>query len=108
MWIAFKLLGIGSGDEVIVQGNTYIASVMGITINGATPVFCEPNEHFGIDVEKIEKLITKKTKAILVVHLYGMASKMDTILVLASTHYDGNEYIRDYNQYLETISENIH
>lgn len=60
LWIAFKLLGIGSGDEVIVQGNTYIASVMGITINGATPVFCEPNEHFGIDVEKIEKLITKK------------------------------------------------
>lgn len=86
LWIAFKLLGIGSGDEVIVQGNTYIASVMGITINGATPVFCEPNEHFGIDVEKIEKLITKKTKAILVVHLYGMASKMDTIVELCKKY----------------------
>ena len=43
LWIAVKLLGIGPGDEVIVQGNTYIASVMGITINGATPVFVEPD-----------------------------------------------------------------
>lgn len=82
LWIAFRLLGIGKGDEVIVQGNTYIASVMGITINGATPVFIEPDIHFGIDVEKIEEKITKKTKAILVVHLYGMASKMDRILQL--------------------------
>lgn len=38
LWIAFRVLGIGKGDEVLVQGNTYIASVMGITINGATPV----------------------------------------------------------------------
>ena len=44
LWIAFRVLGIGTGDEVIVQGNTYIASVMGITINGATPVFVEPDE----------------------------------------------------------------
>ena len=48
LWIAFRLLGIGAGDEVLVQGNTYIASVMGITINGATPVFVEPDEYFGI------------------------------------------------------------
>jgi len=80
LWIAFRLLNIGSGDEVIVQGNTYIASVMGITMNGATPVFCEPDEHFGMDTEKIENLITDKTKAILVTHLYGMASKMDRIV----------------------------
>ena len=46
LWLAFKVLGIGDGDEVIVQGNTYIASVMGITINGATPVFVEPNEFY--------------------------------------------------------------
>lgn len=80
LWIAFRLLNIGKGDEVIVQGNTYIASVMGITINGATPIFCEPDENFGIDVDKIESLITERTKAILVVHLYGMASKMDRIV----------------------------
>lgn len=42
LWLAFRVMGIGSGDEVIVQGNTYIASVMGITINGATPIFVEP------------------------------------------------------------------
>ena len=41
LWIAFRVLGIGPGDEVIVQGNTYIASVMGITMNGASPVFVE-------------------------------------------------------------------
>lgn len=74
LWIAFRVLGIGSGDEVIVQGNTYIASVMGITINGATPVFVEPDEFFNIDASKIEEKITERTKAILVVHLYGQAS----------------------------------
>jgi len=82
LWIAFRLLGIGTGDEVIVQGNTYIASVMGITINGATPVFVEPDEYFGIDASKIEEKITSKTKAILVVHLYGQATRMDSIVDL--------------------------
>lgn len=79
LWIAFRLLGIGKGDEVIVQGNTYIASVMGVTINGATPVFAEPDDHFGMDPDKLEALITSNTKAILVTHLYGMASRMDRI-----------------------------
>ena len=52
LWIAFRVLGIGKGDEVIVQGNTYIASVMGITINGATPIFVEPDEYNNIDASK--------------------------------------------------------
>lgn len=86
LWIAFRILGIGSGDEVIVQGNTYIASVMGITINGAVPVFVEPDEYFQIDPMRIEEKITEKTKAILVVHLYGQAAKMDTIMDIASRH----------------------
>lgn len=86
LWIAFRLLGIGNGDEVIVQGNTYIASVMGITMNGATPVFCEPDDYFEIDTDKIENLITERTKAILVVHLYGMASRMDKIVELCKKH----------------------
>lgn len=80
LWIAFRMLGIGNGDEVIVQGNTYIASVMGITINGATPVFVEPDEYFNIDVSKIEEKITEKTKAVLVVHLYGQAANMKPIV----------------------------
>lgn len=86
LWISFRILGIGEGDEVIVQGNTYIASVMGITINGATPVFVEPDDSFGIDVNKIESKITKKTKAILVVHLYGAASKMDKICEICNKY----------------------
>ncbi len=86
LWIAFRLLQIGRGDEVIVQGNTYIASVMGVTMNGATPVFAEPDEHFGMDPEKAERLITDKTKAILVTHLYGMASRMDEIVSICRKH----------------------
>lgn len=54
LWIAFRLLNIGEGDEVIIQGNTYIASVMGVTINGATPIFVEPDEHFGMNPDEIE------------------------------------------------------
>lgn len=87
LWIAFRILGIGNGDEVIVQGNTYIASVMGITINGAVPVFVEPDEYFNIDVSKIEEKITERTKAILVVHLYGQASNMDAVVALAEKYH---------------------
>ena len=86
LWIAFRVLGIGAGDEVIVQGNTYIASVMGISINGATPVFVEPNAYYNMDPGKIEEKITEKTKAILVTHLYGQASKMDEIVALSKKH----------------------
>ena len=86
LWIAFRLLGIGAGDEVIVQGNTYIASVMGITINGATPVFAEPDEFFGMDSAEIERKITPNTKAVLVTHLYGMASRMDEIVAICKKH----------------------
>lgn len=86
LWLAFKALNIGKGDEVIVQANTYIASVMGITINDATPVFCEPDEYYNIDADKIESLITEKTKAVLVVHLYGQASNMDKISAICKKH----------------------
>lgn len=87
LWIAFRVLGIGEGDEVIVQGNTYIASVMGITINGATPVFVEPDEYNNIDVSGLEEKITDRTRAILVVHLYGQASNMKPIVELARKHH---------------------
>ena len=53
LWLAFRVLGVGEGDEVIVQGNTYIASVMGISINNATPVFVEPDEYYGLDADRI-------------------------------------------------------
>lgn len=86
LWIAFRLLGIGKGDEVIVQGNTYIASVMGITINGATPIFVEPDEYYNIDASKIEEKITERTKAVLVVHLYGQCSNMGPIVDICKKH----------------------
>ncbi len=86
LWISFRLLGIGAGDEVIVQGNTYIASVMGITINGAKPVFVEPDEHFGMNPAEIEMHISERTKAVLVTHLYGMPSRMDEILAVCKKY----------------------
>jgi len=86
LWLAFKVLGIGEGDEVLVQANTYIASVMGITINGATPVFVEPDEFYNMNADGLESYITEKTKAILVVHLYGQASKMDEIVAICKKH----------------------
>ena len=87
LWIAVRLLGIGPGDEVIVQGNTYIASVMGITINGATPVFVEPDRFYQIDADKIEEKITDRTKAVMVVHLYGQVADMDKITRICKEHH---------------------
>lgn len=84
--LAFRALNIGQGDEVVVQGNTFIATVMGITINGATPIFVEPDEFYNIDIEKIEEKITERTKAICVVHLYGQATKMDKVLELCKKY----------------------
>lgn len=86
LWLAFRVLGIGSGDEVIVQANTYIASVMGITINGATPVFVEPDIFYNMDASRLEELVTERTKAILVVHLYGQAANMEEILEVCKRH----------------------
>lgn len=86
LWIALKILGIGKGDEVIVPSNTYIASVMGITINGASPVFVEPDKYFNIDADQIEEKITDRTKAILVVHLYGQAANMEKIIKIATKY----------------------
>ena len=86
LWIAFRLLGIGKGDEVLVQGNTYIASVMGIPINGATPVFVEPDAHFGMDPARMEERIGPRTRAVLVTHLYGMPCRMDEIAAVCRKH----------------------
>lgn len=84
--LAFRALGIKVGDEVLVQGNTFIASVMGITMNGATPIFVEPDEFDNINVEQLELKITAKTKAICVVHLYGQTSNMEKIIEIAKKH----------------------
>lgn len=85
--IAVRLLGIGEGDEVLVQGNTYIATIMGITENGATPVFVEPDEYYNIDVSKLQRKITDRTRAIMVVHLYGQPAEMDSIMEIAKKYH---------------------
>jgi dTDP-4-amino-4,6-dideoxygalactose transaminase len=93
--LSLLVLGIKQGDEVIVPSNTYIASVLAITYVGARPVFVEPNiETYNIDVDKIEDAITKKTKAIMPVHLYGQACQMDKIQELAKKY---NLYIVEDN-----------
>ena len=84
--MSVRALGIGEGDEIIVQANTYIATVLGITENRAVPVFIEPDEYFNMDAQKIEQAITSKTKAIMVTHLYGQASNMNLIAEIARKH----------------------
>ena len=73
---AYIELGImKEGDEIIVPANTYIATVLAVTENKLIPIFVEPNEmNFQIDEDKIEQFITNKTKAVMIVHLYGACS----------------------------------
>ena len=83
IWIfpAYIEMGIMKpGDEVIVPANTYIASILAITENGLIPVLVEPNlETYQIDDSKIEKAITSRTRAILIVHLYGQCAYTEKI-----------------------------
>ena len=76
--------GIGTGDEVIVPSNTFIATVLAISYTGATPVLVEPDiETLLISPERIEEKITDRTKAVMVVHLYGRMADMDKIVPIA-------------------------
>ena len=84
--LALRALEIKAGDEVIVPANTYIATVLAITANGAKPVFVEPNKYYNLDENLIEQAITKKTKAIMVVHLYGQAANMVAIKQIADKY----------------------
>lgn len=80
-------LGIGDGDEVIVPANTFIATVLAISYVGATPVLvdADPGTYL-IDTKLIEQYITKRTKAVIAVHLYGRLCDMDTICSIARQH----------------------
>lgn len=84
-WIELKVLR--EGDEVIVPANTYIASILAVTENRLNPVFVEPNSQtYNLEPKLIEAAITKRTKAILVVHLYGQAADMSAITDIARRH----------------------
>ncbi len=84
--LSVRALDIGPGDEVIVPSNTYIASVLGITERGATPVFVEPDEFYNLDPLRIEPAITKRTRAIMPVHLYGQPCDMPSIRTVAEKY----------------------
>ena len=82
--LIIKAYGFGPGDEIIVPANTYIASILAISENGCTPVLVEPDWNTRlIDVERIEEAVTSRTKAIMVVHLYGRAVEMENIWEVA-------------------------
>ena len=85
--LALRSLKIGQGDEVIVPSNTYIATALAVSHVGATPIFVEPRiETYNINPELIKKAITKKTKAIMPVHLYGQACEMSEIMTIAKEY----------------------
>lgn len=85
--LLIRACGFGPGDEIIVPSNTYIATILAISNNGCTPVLVEPDINtYNIDVNRIEEKITSKTKAIMVVHLYGYAVQMDKVSQLAKRY----------------------
>lgn len=80
IYISLKMLGIGPGDEVITTAASWISTSETIGQTGAVPVFVDVDEHHTIDVDLIESAITDRTRAILPVHLYGQACRMDQIV----------------------------
>lgn len=87
LFLAVKSLEIGEADEVIVPAFTYIATSLAVSYAGAKPVFVDIEEDtYNIDVSKIKKAITKNTKAIIPVHLYGQPANMPEILKIAKNY----------------------
>ena len=85
--LSIMALGFGEGDEIIVPSNTYIASILAISQCGCKPILVEPDINtYNIDPLKIEERITKNTKAILVVHLYGQTADITSIKKIADKY----------------------
>jgi len=95
--LILRAYGFGPGDEIIVPANTYIATILAISENGCTPVLVEPDINTcNIDPDLIEAAITPRTKAIMVVHLYGQAVQMEKVWDIARRH--GFKIIEDAAQ----------
>lgn len=95
--LIIKAYGFGLGDEIIVPANTYIASILAISDNGCTPVLVEPKwETRLIDEDLVEQAVTPRTKAIMVVHLYGRAMNMTKVWAVAKKY--GLKVIEDSAQ----------
>ena len=85
--LALKALNVGANDEVIVPSNTYIATWLAISYVGATPVPVEPRiDTYNLNPDLIEEKISKKTKAIIPVNLYGQAAELEEICTIAKKH----------------------
>jgi dTDP-4-amino-4,6-dideoxygalactose transaminase len=95
--LILRAYDIGVGDEVIVPSNTFIATILAVSLVGATPVLAEPDpESFNISPSLIEEKITVRTKAIIPVHLYGQIADMPTIMDIARRY--GLKVIEDAAQ----------
>ncbi|MEP7045059.1 MAG: DegT/DnrJ/EryC1/StrS family aminotransferase [Ilumatobacteraceae bacterium] len=86
IWTLLSALGIGPGDEVIVPGFTFVASMSAIIYAGATPVLAEVDDTFNLDPVDVEARITSNTKAILAVHMLGAACDLDALTEIADRH----------------------
>ena len=84
--LAMLALGVGVGDEVIIPANSFIATAWAVSYTGATPVFADCDAYYNIDPTHVETLITKKTKAVIGVHLYGQAFNADALLQITQKH----------------------
>lgn len=97
LYLILKGMGIGQGDEVIIPSNTFIATALAVSYIGATPVLVEPDiQTYTINPELIEDKITERTKAIIVVHLYGRTADMDAVNAVARKY--GIKVIEDAAQ----------
>ena len=77
IYIVLRMLGIGPGDEVITTAASWISTSETISQAGAKPVFVDVDDYYSIDVERVERAITPRTRAVIPVHLYGQAAAMD-------------------------------
>ncbi|MDP4711209.1 MAG: DegT/DnrJ/EryC1/StrS family aminotransferase [Saprospiraceae bacterium] len=84
--LAMLALGIGEGDEVIIPANTFIATAWGVSHAGATPVFVDCDATWNIDPNKIAAAVTKKTKAVIGVHLYGQPFDVDAVKAICDQY----------------------
>ncbi|MEI4261012.1 DegT/DnrJ/EryC1/StrS family aminotransferase [Roseovarius sp. D0-M9] len=97
LYLGLRAMGVGPGDEVIVPGNTYIATWLAVSQCGAVPVPVEPREDtYNLDADAVAAAITARTRAILPVHLYGQPADMDALNAVAAQH--GLQVLQDAAQ----------